>query len=190
MSAIELRIKNQLKMKKLTEYIQNLRFAYAISYSGLRGEKFEGLVNKNKAKIQQIEKQIESARFMQIPKLKKEIKILNDEINIHNSRVIKKNGEFHNSAQQIHRFEKGSQELRTIFEILNSKNEAQVAVTCTPVFRDSIVFYSKEDTIIGILQICFSCARITNENEEALNVNYKIFEILKKQLILIGHPIK
>ena len=75
-------------------------------------------------------------------------------------------------------------------QMLNSNFKEQAFARCLPVLRDSIVFYSKEDKIVGILQICFSCWWIKNEEEEDFEVDYKIFPILKDKLIQIGHRIK
>lgn len=61
---------------------------------------------------------------------------------------------------------------------------------CPPIFRDAIVFYDKEDTIVGILQICFSCWWIKNEEEEDLTADQKIFPMLQDKLMQIGHLIE
>ena len=63
-------------MKKLNEYVENLDFDYAISYSGLRGEKFKALEEINKAEIIKIKKEVFSARYMEKAKLKKQIEII------------------------------------------------------------------------------------------------------------------
>lgn len=177
-------------MKNLSKYIKSLNFEYAISYSGLRGEKFIKLEEESKKKISRIEKEIESAKFMEKPKLNKEIKGLKKEINIYNSRIVTKRGEIHKSTSQIHKFEKDDKEIKEIFEILNSKFEEQYVGMCTPIFRDAIVFYSKEEEIKGILQMCFSCSWIKNENEEDFEVDHKIFPKLMNQLIKLGHKIE
>jgi len=177
-------------MKNLKNYIERLNFEYAISYSGLRGNKFKNLVVENKKEIRIIEKRIESARLMQKVKLSKRIAELEKEINLHNSRVINKNGKFHKSTLRIHRFEKGNKDIESILKILNSKFEEQVSAICPPILRDSIVFYSDKDDILGILQICFSCFRIKNENEEDFEVDHRIYPLLKEKLIQIGHQIE
>lgn len=177
-------------MKDLNKYLKTLNFEYAISYSGLRGEIFERLEIRNRQKIKDIKKEIESARFMQIPKLREKIKDLDSEINIYNSRIIKKDKKLHDSTIQIRRFEQKDKDLKEIIEILNTEYTEQHAWMCPPIYRDAIVFYSKENEIIGILQICFSCRSIKNENEESVEVDYKIFEKLKSKLIQIGHQIE
>lgn len=177
-------------MKNLSDYINSLNFEYAISYSGLRGDKFSHLETSNKEKIQQLKKEIESAGILQKTKLDKSIKALESELNICNSRIIKKNKEIHKSTIQVHKFEKNDKVLKEIFGILNSKFEELRLLMCAPIFRDAIVFYSKENEIQGILQMCFSCSSIKNENEEILEVDYKIFPRLMKQLIQLGHEIE
>ena len=177
-------------MINLSEYIQSLNFEYAISYSGLRGERFSIPDVRNKEKIKGIEKEIESARFMEKSKLNKKIEELEQEINIYNSRIITNKGDLHKSTLRIHKFEKGDKEIKEIFEILNSKFEEQHFWMCPPIFRDAIVFYSKENEIKGILQMCFSCRWIKNEKEEDFEVDYKIFPRLMNQLIKLGHEIE
>lgn len=177
-------------MIKLSNYIKSLNFDYAISYSGLRGEKFTILESKNTTEIKNIEKEIEGARFMERIKLNKKIETLNNEINIYNSRLINKNNEFHRSAEQIHKFERNDKKLLEIFNILSSKFDEQHVWMCPPIFRDAIAFYSKENEIKGILQMCFSCSWIKNEDEEDFEVDHKIFPKLMNQLIKLGHKIE
>jgi len=177
-------------MKNISNYIQHLDFDYAITYSGLRGEKFLNLEIENKKQIQLIEKGIKPARFMKKSIQRKKIEKLKDEINIYNSLIINKDGELHKSTEKVQTFKQNSEELKSIFKILNSKIEKQVLTTCSPVFRDSIAFYSKEHKIVGLLQICFSCWWIENEKAEVLRVDPKIFPLLKAKFMEIGHQIE
>lgn len=177
-------------MKNVSAYIQKLDFEYAISYSGLRGEKFIKLEEENRKKIASIKTEVESSRFMEKSKLTKMIKELEDEINIYTSRIITNENKVHKSTIRIHKFEKEDKELAELFEILNSEFNEQHFWMCPPIFRDAIVFYSKENEIKGILQMCFSCSWIKNENEEDFEVDHKIFQKLKNKLAKIGHQIE
>ncbi|MGB1241540.1 MAG: hypothetical protein ACPG49_03400 [Chitinophagales bacterium] len=176
-------------MKSLSNYIQNLKFEYAVSYSGLREKEFESLEIENKKQIQKIEREIKIESSKDKSKLDEKVRRLSWEINIFKSRIVKSNGEFHKSTKAIHRFEKEGKEINQIFEILKTKFEKQYFWMCPPIFRDAIVFYSKEDEIVGILQMCFSCDWIKNENEEDFEVDHKIFQRLKNELIDFGHKI-
>ena len=177
-------------MKNLSNYIQNLDFEYAISYSGLRGERFMKLNIENQEKIQQIEKKIESARYMPALKLRKKMKALSDEVDLTHSRVINQTGNLHKSAIEVHRFEKEDKEIKSILKVLKSKFREQCVTMCRPTFRDAIVFFSEKGNILGILQICFGCISIEDENQELFEVDHKIFPKLKKELIRLGHQIK
>lgn len=177
-------------MTQLSNYIKSLNFEYAISYSGLRGEKFTILESENRKEIITIEKEIEVARFMERARLNKKIEKLKNELNVYNARIITKNKEFHRSVEQIHKFEKNDKEILKILNILSSKFDEQHVWMCPPIFRDAIVFYSKENEIVGILQICFSCNWIKNEDEEDFEVDHKIFPKLMNQLIKLGHKIE
>lgn len=177
-------------MKNLIKYIKSLDFEYAISYSGLRGEKFTKLEEENKKKTNRLEKEIESSRLTEKSELTKEIEDLKKEVDIYNSRIITNKGISHKSTLQIHKFRKDDKEIHEIFEILNSKFEEQHFWMCPPIFRDAIVFYSEDGEIKGILQMCFSCSWIKNENEEDFQVDYKIFPRLMNLLIKLGHNIE
>ena len=176
-------------MKNLTDYVNNLNFDYAISYSGLRGEKFKALEQENKNKIKRLETEIESARFMQKPKLKAKIAALESELDIYNSRVINREKELHKSTIPVHRFRSNDRDIHDIFEMLKTPYQEHHAWMCPPIFRDAIVFYSKEDEVKGILQICFGCQWIKNEKEEDFNVDHTIYPKLKEKLVRLGHQI-
>ena len=177
-------------MKTLSKYIRNLNYDYAISYSGLRGELFDKLEQTNKEKIEILEEEIESARFMQKPKLNQRIKDLRREIDIYNSKIINSKGEIHKSTVQISKLKKGDRDLEDIFEPLFLEMTNPIATMCAPIFRDAVVFYSDTNEINGILQICFSCLSIKNENEDYFDVDYEMFQKLKDKLVQIGHPIE
>ncbi|MEM8907865.1 MAG: hypothetical protein AAGD05_08475, partial [Bacteroidota bacterium] len=148
------------------------------------------LEEKNKLNIQAIEEKILSASFMRKATLKKQIESLRDEIDLYNSRVINQYGTLHPSAKAIRRFEKTDKTLEAIFNILHIKFSEQAFAMCPPVFRDALVFFSKNHQITGILQICFDCLWIQNEQEEDLEVDQSIFPLLQQQLQQMGHPIE
>lgn len=177
-------------MKKLSTYLKQLDFEYAISYSGLRGKAFELLYEEHTEQIKKLEKELEGARYMEQSKLNKKIKLLESEIDTANARIINQAGALHQSTKQIHTFQKDDKAIKSIFEILHTKFEEQHYWMCAPIFRDAIVFYSKEGNICGILHICFSCDWMINEKEEDLEIDHSIFPRLKEELIKLGHTIE
>jgi hypothetical protein len=177
-------------MKNLSIYITHLNFEYAISYSGLRAAEFEQLKKINTSKIKEITAEIKTSGWMKKSNLQAQIDHLAAEINIYDALIIDASGKQHPSTKLVHRFEKGDTQLNQILEILSLKFEEQDYWMCPPVFRDAIVFYTKEDKISGILQMCFSCAWMKNEKGEDLEVDNKIFTMLKHELTHLGHEIE
>lgn len=177
-------------MKYIKEYIENIAFEYAITYSGFRGELFDSVKEENKAQIAKLQQEIETARFMPALKLKKQIDLLEQEINFYSARIANQEGSFHPSAQAIQKLVKGDEKLDLIFELFHIEATNLVAAACLPIFRDAIVFYSKDHQITGILHICFQCCVIRDENNNDLTVDIMTYEKLKELFIQLGHPIE
>ena len=177
-------------MKNLNKYWQEINFDYLKTYSGLRGEKLEVLEQEIEEKVNQLKEDLKTARFMQKPKINKKIRDFKNEVDLYNSRIVDKNEVFHKTTIEITRKEKSAIFVKNLGAILNEECEIDVVAACLPVFRDAIVFYSNKDEIRGILQICFGCAAIKNENEERIIADYKSFDKLANLLKEVGHPIE
>lgn len=70
-------------------------------------------------------------------------------------------------------------------EILNSlsfKPNEEILMPCRKIYRDAIVFYSKNSEIVGVLQICFMCNEIINEDFRPLKTDVRTFFELGKLL--------
>ena len=176
-------------MTELREYWKSLNFEYLKTYSGLRGEKFEKFKEENEIKIKQLKEELKTARFMQQPRINAKIQELQNETNLHNSRIIDKNEILHPSTIEVSKLNRNSSFANSLDRILNQKCNMEIATGCIPIFRDTLVFFSAKDEIVGILQICFECASIRNENEETLKVDIDIYPKLKSLLRKIGHQI-
>jgi len=177
-------------MKNLIDYWKKIEFEYLKTYSGLRGETFEWLEKQINQKVIALKEELKTARFMQKSKINHQINSLLDEIDVYNSIIINEKGEFHQSTIEITRKEKPDEFVKKIDSILNLQPNREVASGCPPIFRDAIVFYSKKDEINGILQICFECATIKNEDEESLKTNEQTYSKLADLLKEVGHQIE
>jgi len=60
---------------------------------------------------------------------------------------------------------------------------------CSPVFRDAVVFYSKENEIVEILHICFDCGSLKNIEQKEFEVDHKIFDLLEVKFRELGHKV-
>jgi len=178
------------KKTELREYWKSLNFEYLKTYSGLRGEKFEKLIEENELKIEQLKEELKTARYMQQPKINAKIQELQNEIYSSNARIIDIHGNLHDSTVEISTKKSTNDFVKILAKTLLQKPKNEFALACAPVFRDAIVFYSDKDKIIGILQICFSCVAIENENKERLRTDLHTFSKLEILLKEVGHPIK
>ena len=127
---------------------------------------------------------------MQKPELRREIDALETEIRLGNPLIINEHGEIHSTGVIVYRFEKGAKETNALLEILRTESAVLIAAPCLPIFRDSIVFYSSENKISGILHICFQCYQMRNESAEDLIFGTEEFQKLTNELIKAGHPIE
>lgn len=117
-------------------------------------------------------------------------KSLEQEINPYTARIVSREGDLLASAEAVRQLPAEDPDLNRILDILRSDFEDQLFFLCAQVFRDAIVFYSKEGKVKGILHICFSCNWIKDENDEDFEVDYKVFAQLKSEFIRLGHEIE
>lgn len=177
-------------MKKLSNYIKALKFEYLKTFSGLRGAQFEQLKVATIQRIQALEGQLATARFMQQAKIKKEIHLLQAQVDEHNSKLIDQAGVVHQSAITITQRGKSDDFVISLMNILDRPPVEEVATLCIPVFRDAIVFYADNDHLASILHICFECATIENENGVQLSADLSTFVELEALLKKAGHQIE
>lgn len=176
-------------MKNLAAYTQSLAYEYVRSYSGLRGRKFESLLARNSLEVERIEHEIKTARYIQVPKLRKQIELLKEETDIYKARVVSDGGIPHESAGLVGEWRKHDDFFSDIHHILMQPLHEQFATMCAPVFRDALVFYSKEGEVQGVLHVCFGCLWMKNEKEEDIAADVEVFDHLKQRLMDAGHPI-
>ncbi|MCI4670964.1 MAG: hypothetical protein MRZ79_22700 [Bacteroidia bacterium] len=174
---------------KIPQFLENLDFAYVITYSGLRGEKYKKLVEESELAIIDFEKQLKTARYMQANKINKAIEALRSETQLYHQLIIAPHGKLHKSAEVIRKLEKGEPELIELLDILRKEHGFEVASPCIPVFRDAIGFYAASGDCVGMLHLCFECGQVYNQDLQSLPVTVGLFEKLRESLIKIGHSI-
>ena len=177
-------------MSSIKSYIENLDFDYIKTYSGYRGELFENLKTENEEKIEELDFDIkfagksnieQSEMIMEKLRLTKELSTIRP--------LIQTDGTIHKSAIEINsQIPKNDSYIQNLFEALLLPPIDVVRSRCIPIFRDVIVFYSKENLIVGILNLCFECIEIENEKGEKFDLDQKSYWMLKNILRGIGHP--
>lgn len=96
-------------------------------------------------------------------------------------RIVDRKGRVHQSAKEIKVWRSQESGLNRIFQILKIKFEDRYDWMCGRIYREAIVFYSNQDNVVGILNICFDCDAIADENGEEFEVDAKICPLLQTE---------
>lgn len=143
-------------MQTLSAFIQQLDYAYAITYSGLSDERLAKLVPPKRL----------TYAYNEVP--------------------ISADGELHPSTEVVFRFEAGDPNLDRILALLSAPCPEPEYVRCPPIFRDSLVFYGPDHQIRGILHFCFSCIAIEDAARNQYDTNSRIMAALERELKIIN----
>ena len=155
-------------------YWNTIEFDYLKIYSVLRGESFKTLKVQLNQSIQQLQKDLETAQYMQQSKIKAKIEHLENIVDFR-SDVINKHGVLLGTSAIIIHKVKSDGFVEQLGNILNTTMKAQYTSACVPIFRDAIVFYSNDNKIKGVLRICFECFQVSNKNDELLQTDMDTF---------------
>ncbi len=177
-------------MRRLKEYLDGLDYAYIKTYVGLRGQEFEILKEENKEKIIKLKKELRERKYKDEWVIKSKIRLLEDEIDDFTTRIIDKTGNLHKLTKELGEHQKNSYFDNQLLRILEREKTEDYVTACVPIYRDAIVFYSRQDEIEGILYICFGCARTKTEDNEPLLVAIEVYDELKELLNETGHRIE
>lgn len=160
----------------LSNYWETISFDYVTIYSGLWNEEQLLEIEKtNKQKIAELKEKLLTARYMQQPKISQEIAALEQRT----TKIIDKEGNKHPTTEEIITLSKNHwlfQQLSYI--VYKYKGERTTARFCSPIYREALVFYSKEHEIQAIVHVCFSCFSVINDKGERLEVADKFYQQL------------
>lgn len=172
-------------MANLDTFLNSFKFDYLETYSFQVGEKYELHLKTIKDELEILKKELEKPAF---GFLRKEKRFYELEKNLKKAEggqnSIIENGEFHLTSTLIKALSKEDKIwIKFIDEIYKSEQQNKVTPVsgCIPFYRDAIVFY-KNNEIIEILDICFECAMIRNNNQNSIFANFNSFFILHKLL--------
>jgi hypothetical protein len=104
--------------------------------------------------------------------------------------IVNKKGQLHFSAVKINRIEKANPKSIRLIEILKTEINDVPNWMCSPIYRDAILFYDKNETLIKQLNICLSCEYMETELFNHINADFKTYELMQEYLIEIGHKIE
>lgn len=180
-------------MKNLSEYINKLDFTYLKTFSGFQQEVFE----KQQAAFEQKMADLQERLLTSSPQKQEAIQKKIDETRLRWEReqfdfreIAGPDGALIEDATEIALLPKESPVASQIVAILNIPFKEQHQWMCAPYFRDSIVFYKTDQTLVGIVHICFSCEQLADHQLQFFDTDNTIFPQLRSVLKSLGHKVR
>lgn len=170
------------------DYINNLSFEYIETYSFQRGIEYEEkreqsmpayLELRDRKEKQNDLTQVEESLFS-------ELFILYG----YTQYLINKSGQFHFSSKKISTFQLYAPAVERLKNILKTEIRDIPRFLCAPTYRDAIVFYSKSNEIISVLNVCLGCQYMETQHFNHINGDFETYDLLKRFFIDIGHEVE
>lgn len=104
--------------------------------------------------------------------------------------LINDKGQFHPSSKKTNTFQFNDQVISRLTNILRTEIKEIPSWMCAPTYRDAIVFYNKNNTIISTLNICLECEYMATKKFNHINGDNETYNLLKRFFIDIGHDVE
>ncbi|KRT17247.1 hypothetical protein ASU31_06150 [Pedobacter ginsenosidimutans] len=112
------------------------------------------------------------------------------EISWYDNRITDLNGNLDSSSEKISSFQRNSQDMIKLNHILETEVANLPSWMCLPIYRDAIIFYSKNGEIVSALNVCFECSYMENDKGININADESTYGLLKSFLTSKGHKIR
>lgn len=166
------------------DFINDLEFAYIKTYSFRRGKEYELFFQTGVKEYERLRD-----NKSRTPEETDHFNDLNEQL-FCKKLLIDRNGEFDLFSKLTGTFNSDSQEAKRIIEILRTEIVEYAGWVCSPVYRDAIVFYDREDKIICTLNVCLSCCHLEAQPHGELNGDILTFDLLKRFFLDVGHKVE
>jgi hypothetical protein len=153
-------------------------FHYLLTYSFNRGVKLAALLEHTKQALR-------TARFMQQPKLQRQLESLTRG----NYLLTEGLSAVHSTATQIAQLSRDSVEAQRIASAFGSSTDPLFYSGCGPVYRDALAFYGPQYELLSVLNICFECQYMKTEAGILVEADDATYSLLRQLLEQLGHPI-
>lgn len=171
-----------------TDFINDLKFDYVETYSFQRGTEYElqqkefaseyDKLKSRKSKHNDLTIE-EVERFLGLDKLCGFTQYLLDDTN-----------QFHYSSKKTNTFGSKDTKVELLKNILRTEIIDIPSWMCAPIYRDAFVFYSNENKIVSVLNVCLSCQYMETTKFNHINGDWRTYDLLKRFFIDIGHDVE
>lgn len=170
------------------DYINQLDFDYIETYSLQRGTAYEAVAKELTEEYMRLNERKQKRDDLS---LEEEVRLTElTPLVAYTQSLIDKRGTFHASSTKTHTFQRDAPQVDWLKQILNTTVTDIPRMLCGPDYRDAIVFYRADGTIVSCLNICLSCAHMETTPDHYLNGDYETYDLLKKFFIEMGHDVE
>lgn len=169
------------------DFINNLTFDYVETYSFQRGQAFEE--NKKLIQVEYDRLKRRKEKFDNLSNAEEDRFFTLHGLLGYTQYLINDKGQFHPSSKRTNVFSKNDPNIDRIKNILLTPINDIPRFMCAPEYRDALVFYDSDKTIVSTLNICLSC----NYMETMFNhidADFETYDLLKRFFIDIGHEVE
>ncbi|GAB3294514.1 hypothetical protein [Hymenobacter tenuis] len=146
-----------ISVKATSEYWSGLSFDYIITYSLHRGPKWDQLLAVLAKEKQVNRRLLVSADSVQLAALRSRLKEIERQNGV-GPRLTDENNSYNITASPVATLRRDSEAVTELERIFLTPYRERDSWMCAPVFRDALAFYSAQDELVGVLNICFQCS--------------------------------
>ena len=171
-----------------TEFIQQLQYDYAETYSLQRGDAFKAYTKQLKEEWLQLKKKQETKIVLSATETQRLLQ-LNEWLG-QTQYLLNKKGQLHYSAVKTHTFLQTDPIAIQLHKALQIPVKDVPLYLCAPIYRDALIFYKNDAAIVATLNVCLSCQYIETVPFHYINADYTTYPLLKQFFISVGHTVE
>ncbi len=172
------------------EFWDQQQFSYLVTYSFNRGPKLAALREASKVLFRQTRQELLTASLEQLPEIRNELRNLEQNNGLEMMALTTDANAFQITATPIATIKAGALETAAFADLLKTPIINQFHWMCWPTYRDALAFYSAQDELISVLNICFGCDNMLTDTGEAVQADVTTYKALLKLLKQLSHPIE
>lgn len=169
------------------DFINNLTFDYVETYSFQRGQAFEE--NKKLIQVEYDRLKRRKEKFDNLSNAEEDRFFTLHGLLGYTQYLINDKGQFHPSSKRTNVFSKNDPNIDRIKNILLTPINDIPRFMCAPEYRDALVFYDSDKTIVSTLNICLSCNHMHTMFNH-IDADFETYDLLKRFFIDIGHEVE
>lgn len=170
------------------DYINQLDFDYIETYSMQRGADYDVQYKEMHKEYDRLKVRKERRNNLSVEEEATFSKLA--PLVTYTQYLIDGKGVFHPSSTRTNTFQQEDSWVDWLRQILKTPITEIPHFMCAPVYRDAIVFYNADGTIVSTLNICLGCMYMEISPGYHINGDYETYDLLKRFFIDIGHDVE